>query len=200
MRILLDLVGDGLETVPHRRPTLTRCEQHRLADVLAELYPVRNSRRRHMVKDLRAWSALLVAVLALSAISAWAQAVGGAEKARPVPGDPGLSTMRVIDRPEFRVLRDYAEPGATRRLHAHADATYHVFVLVTGQLLLTIQGESPVEVTPGQVLDLKAGVMHTFKNSGSVTATIVEVFGKGPAKAGGNADVLALAQVLAAPR
>jgi mannose-6-phosphate isomerase-like protein (cupin superfamily) len=150
-----------------------------------------------MVKVLRLVAATLFAVLVLSTINVWAQAVGAVDKARPVAGDPGLSTMVVIDRPEIRVLEDYAEPGATRRLHRHADATYHVFVLVTGHLLLTVEGESPVEVTQGQVLDVKGGVMHTFKNTGSVTATIVEVFGKAPAKAGGNADALALAQALA---
>jgi quercetin dioxygenase-like cupin family protein len=123
--------------------------------------------------------ALLIAVLVLfSATIANAQAVGGVEKARPVAGDPGLSTMVVLDQPEFRVLRDYAEPGATRRMHSHDDATWHVFTLVTGQLLLTIEGESPVEVTQGQVLNLKGGAKHTFKNTGTVTATIVEVFGK----------------------
>jgi quercetin dioxygenase-like cupin family protein len=150
-----------------------------------------------MTKVLRLCAASLIAVLALSTTSAWAQAVGGPDKARPVAGDPGVLSGPVLDRPEFRVLRDYAEPGATRRLHAHPDATWHVIVLVTGQLVLTIEGESPVEVTQGQVLDLKGGVMHTFKNTGSVVATIVEVFGKAPAKAGGNGDALALARVLA---
>src|SRR6185295_19781069 len=106
-------------------------------------------------KALRIWPALLLAVVALSTATAQAQAVGGAEGARPVQGDPGVSSMRVMDRPEFRVLRDYAEPGATRSMHSHDDATYHVFVLVTGQLILTIEGESPVNVTPGQVLYLK---------------------------------------------
>ena len=72
-----------------------------------------------------------------------------------------------MDQPEFRVLRDYAEPGATRRMHSHDDATWHVFTLVTGQLLLTIEGESPVEVTQGQVLNLKGGAKHTFKNTGT---------------------------------
>jgi quercetin dioxygenase-like cupin family protein len=121
-------------------------------------------------------------VLAFTFVSthAHAQAVGGVEKARPVAGDPGLSTMVVMDQPEFRVLRDYAEPGATRRMHSHDDATWHVFTLVTGQLLLTIEGESPVEVTQGQVLNLKGGAKHTFRNTGTVTATIVEVFGKAP--------------------
>jgi quercetin dioxygenase-like cupin family protein len=125
--------------------------------------------------------ALLLA-LSLAATPASGQAVGGADKARPVAGDPGLTTMVVLDRPEFRVLRDYAEPGATRRMHSHDDATWHVFTLVTGQLLLTIEGESPVEVTQGEVLYLKGGAKHTFKNTGTATATIVEVFGKAPPK------------------
>jgi quercetin dioxygenase-like cupin family protein len=125
---------------------------------------------------------LSAAILACASTNAVAQAVGGAEKARPVAGDPGISSMVVIDRPKFRVLYDYAEPGATRRMHSHDDATYHVFTLVTGQLRLTIDGESPVEVTQGQVLYLKGGAKHTFTNTGTVTATIVEVFGKAPAQ------------------
>jgi len=122
----------------------------------------------------------LVVVLVLGDSLLSAQAVGGADKARPVAGDPGISSMVVMEQPEFRVLRDYAEPGATRRLHSHDDATWHVFTLVTGQLLLTVEGESPIEVTQGQVLNLKGGAKHTFRNTGSVTATIVEVFGKAP--------------------
>ena len=139
-----------------------------------------------MVIDVRAQGLGLRAafLLAFTLVTAHAnaQAVGGADKARPVAGDPGLSTMVVLEQPEFRVLRDYAEPGAVRRMHAHPDATWHVFTLVTGQLLLTVDGESPVEVTQGQVLNLKGGVMHTFKNTGTMTATIVEVFGKAPPK------------------
>jgi quercetin dioxygenase-like cupin family protein len=122
----------------------------------------------------------LILAIALLSSKTNAQAVGGADKARPVAGDPGISSMLVMDQPEFRVLRDYAEPGAIRRMHSHDDATWHVFTLVTGQLLLTVDGETPVEVTQGQVLNLKGGAKHTFKNTGSVAATIVEVFGKAP--------------------
>ena len=86
--------------------------------------------------------------------------------------------MVVIDRPDFRVLRDWAEPGAVRRMHNHPDTTYHVFTLLTGQLTLTIEGQEPVEVKAGEVVELKGGAMHTFKNTGTLTATIVEVFGK----------------------
>jgi mannose-6-phosphate isomerase-like protein (cupin superfamily) len=135
----------------------------------------------------------VVALCLLSSTGAFAQAVGGAEKARPVSGDPGISTMQVLDTAEFRVLRDYAEPGATRRMHAHADATWHVFVLVTGQLALTVEGESPMDVSQGQVLSLKGGVQHTFKNTGTVAATIVEVFGRKSAPAAEESGILNLA-------
>jgi quercetin dioxygenase-like cupin family protein len=123
-----------------------------------------------------------IVVCLLSSASASAQAVGGAEQARPVAGDPGISSMVVLNMPEYRVLRDYAEPGATRRMHSHDDATWHVFTLVTGQLKLTIEGEPAVDVKQGEVLSLKGGAKHTFTNTGTMTATIVEVFGKAPPK------------------
>jgi quercetin dioxygenase-like cupin family protein len=122
---------------------------------------------------------VLAGVFALAfASSSRAQAIGGPEKGRPVQGDPGISSMVVMDRAEFRVLRDWAEAGAVRRMHNHADATYHVFTLLTGQLSLTVEGETPIDVKAGDVLSLKGGAKHTFKNTGTVTATIVETFGK----------------------
>ena len=133
-----------------------------------------------MTSALRA-AATCFAVFMLWTSPGSAQAVGGAEQARPVAGDPGISSMVVMNAPEYRVLRDYAEPGATRRMHSHDDATWHVFTLVTGQLRLTVDGEKPVDVTQGQVLSLKGGAKHTFTNTGTATATIVEVFGKAPA-------------------
>jgi quercetin dioxygenase-like cupin family protein len=129
-----------------------------------------------MTRSLRIW--ICTAILAGAPAPAWTQAVGSPEKGRPVAGDPGISSMVVMDMPEFRVLRDWAEPGATRRMHSHDDATYHVFTLVTGQLRLTVEGEAPRDVTQGEALYLKGGARHTFTNTGSVTATIVEVFGK----------------------
>jgi quercetin dioxygenase-like cupin family protein len=114
----------------------------------------------------------------VAATQAAAQAVGEAAAAKPVAGDPGMTSMVVIDDEHVRVLRNHAEPGATRRMHAHKDATFHVFTLLTGQLRLTLEGEAPVDVTAGDVRALEGGVSHTFVNTGKVTATIVEVFGK----------------------
>ena len=130
--------------------------------------------RARLAVDVLAIPALLIVL----APTAWAQAVGGAEKARPVPGDPGVSSMVVMDQPEFSVLRDYAEPGATRRMHSHDTVKWIVFTLVTGKLILTFEGQAPIEVEPGQVLHFKGTQRHTFKNVADVTATIVEVFGK----------------------
>jgi quercetin dioxygenase-like cupin family protein len=107
-----------------------------------------------------------------------AQAVGGPEKGVPVKGDPGISSMRVLDRPDYFVLRDWAEPGAVRRMHNHPGTTFHVFTLVTGQLRLTIEGQTPIDVHQGEVVELSNAAMHTFTNTGTVTATIVEVFGR----------------------
>jgi quercetin dioxygenase-like cupin family protein len=109
-----------------------------------------------------------------------AQAVGGPEKGVAVKGDPGISSMRVLDRPDYFVLRDWAEPGAVRRMHNHPNTTYHLFTLVTGQLRLTIEGQAPIDVKQGEVVELNNAAMHTFTNTGSVTATIVEVFGRAP--------------------
>src|SRR5262245_47094609 len=86
--------------------------------------------------EMKNLSTLAVTIVIVSALTCLAssnvrsQALAGAERAKPVAGDPGISSMVVTDEGPFRVLRDYAEPGATRRMHSHDDASYHVFVLV----------------------------------------------------------------------
>jgi hypothetical protein len=77
--------------------------------------------------------AIIAILLSITSVGVAGQAVGGAEKARPVTGDPGISSMLVTDQAQYRVLRDYAEPGAVRRMHSHDDAAWHVLTLVTGQ-------------------------------------------------------------------
>ena len=123
---------------------------------------------------------IAVVVLALVPSALVVVQLGGAGWfAIPVAGDPGISWIPVTDTPRYRVLRDFAKPGATRRMHHHADATWHVLTLATGKLVLTVEGEPAVEVIPGRPVTLRGGVNHTFTNVGTETATIVEVFGKG---------------------
>jgi len=50
-----------------------------------------------MVTSFRSWTAAQILMCALGASTAWAQAVAGPEKARQVQGDPGISSMVVLD-------------------------------------------------------------------------------------------------------
>jgi len=100
-----------------------------------------------------------------------------------VPGnqitpDAGITLTRLLDRPEIRVSRLEIEPGAARRVHAHDDVQFHVFVVLSGTVQFSIASEEPEEGKPGKVFFLKKGTMHGFKNSGSVPATALEIFVK----------------------
>ena len=126
---------------------------------------------------------VLVTFVALALVPAavfMLQLFGGRRWAVPVAEDRGIAWTLLAERPTYRVLRDYADPGATRRMHRHADATWHVLTLATGRLVLTIEGNPPIELVAGQAITLPGGVQHTFTNPGTATATIVEVFGKQP--------------------
>ena len=123
--------------------------------------------------------AVLLALAAGRGKDALAQALPRGVTAAPVKGDSGISaTWALLDDSAFSVARDYAEPGATRRMHNHPEFSYHVFILLSGTLRLTVEGEEPREVHAGEVLRVKAAANHTFTNIGTVVATIVEVFGK----------------------
>ena len=129
--------------------------------------------------------ALLAALAPGWAKDALAQALPTGVTATPVEGDSGISSMwALLDDSAYSVARDYAEPGATRRMHNHPEYSYHVFILLSGTLRLTVEGEEPREIQAGEVLRIKAAANHTFPNIGTVVATIVEVFGKprAPAK------------------
>lgn len=128
---------------------------------------------------------LLAALAPGLAKDALAQALPAGATAVPVKGDSGISSAwALLDDSAFSVARDYAEPGATRRMHNHPEFSYHVFILLSGTLRLTVEGEEPKEVHAGEVLRIQAAANHTFTNIGTVVATIVEVFGKprAPAK------------------
>lgn len=119
---------------------------------------------------------MATALLLLATPRAHAQAVGDESKARPVQGNPGIAYSYIITDGATQVGRGYAQPGATRRMHKHDNVTSHVFVLLTGEVKLTIEGEAPLDVHAGDALPLKPGVNHSFTNTGQVVATFVEVF------------------------
>jgi quercetin dioxygenase-like cupin family protein len=122
---------------------------------------------------------ILSAVL-VSAVTAqaWAQAIGGAERNRPVQGDSGVFSSTLIDEALFRAGRNYAAPGATRSLHRHGDVSFHIFILATGTLRMEIEGQDVRIMGAGEILSVPPGANHTFTNIGGDTATFIEIFGK----------------------
>lgn len=113
--------------------------------------------------------------------------------------DGGVSPVRLIDRPEVRVIRTEIQPHTTRAVHSHDDVKFHLFLPLTSGIELTIGSEKPVMTEPGQAYFILKGTPHTFRNTSGTLAMTYEVFIKDvPAAAAleGNKNI-DLAQVLA---
>ena len=128
-----------------------------------------------MRNDLLVGALLLTALLA-SPSAAQAPAQGEA--------DPGVVPTRLIDRAEVRVSRVELQPGAIRRVHAHTDVPFHLWVPLTGALQITIGSDPPTPAAAGQAFFLTRNTPHGFKNVGTTPAAVLEVFVKDPGPSG----------------
>ena len=140
-----------------------------------------------------------VRIIALAVSSAFAFAQQGSV----ITPDPGITTTRLLVRPEIRVSRLEIQPGAVRRVHQHDDVKYHLFVPLTGTVQVTVGSAKPEEGALGKVFFMEKGTPHGFKNTGTSMATALEVFvNDTPARAGvplDEAAALALAQAFTSP-
>lgn len=118
------------------------------------------------------------------AMSALAPQPAAAQSAQ-VEADPGVKLTRLIDRAEVRVSRLELQPGAARRVHAHDDVEYHLWIPFDGQLQITIESNEPVPAALGQAFFLQRGTTHGFKNVGTTPAGVFEIFVKTAARVGG---------------
>ncbi len=125
---------------------------------------------RNAVQVLALSLVLLVPVAAVAQVQTPATPVGEA--------DPGVRPTRLIDRDEIRVSRLELQAGAVRRVHAHDDVEYHLWIPLSGSLEITIGTDRPVAATAGQAFFLKRGTQHGFRNTGSGPATAFEIFVK----------------------
>jgi quercetin dioxygenase-like cupin family protein len=126
---------------------------------------------------------------------AYAQAPATAKKVI----DGGVSPIRLIDRPEVRVIRTEIQPHTTRAVHTHDDVKFHLFLPLTPGLELTIGSDKPVMTEPGQAYFIMKSTPHTFRNTTGTLAMTYEVFvkdGSVPAAMDGHKPI-DLAQVLA---
>jgi mannose-6-phosphate isomerase-like protein (cupin superfamily) len=112
------------------------------------------------------------------ALALWLPSLAAAQARAQGEADPGIKPNRMIDRAEVRVSRVEIQPGATRRVHAHNDVPFHLWVPMTGTLEITIGSDAPVAAAPGQAFFLKRGTPHGFRNVGTTPAAVLEVFVK----------------------
>ena len=92
--------------------------------------------------------------------------------------DPGVRPTRMIDRAEVRVSRVEIQAGATRRVHAHDDVEYHLWIPIEGTLQITIGSAASVTAVSGQAFFMKRGTPHGFKNIGTTPGAALEIFVK----------------------
>jgi hypothetical protein len=126
--------------------------------------------------------ALGLASLSFGAVAAQSTIVTGDRSSplRPVAGggNVGISNAVMRDQPEVRVLRVVVEPGGTRVMHAHNDVKFHMFVPISAQMTLNLEGAPSVTVPPWQPYYMKGGTQHGFQNGGQAPVDIMEIFVK----------------------
>jgi quercetin dioxygenase-like cupin family protein len=128
------------------------------------------------------FASALVVVMIWIGSSAVAQSPGAADALvlNPIAAasGTGVSNVALINRDEIRVLRVDVAPGGVRNVHTHSDMQYHLFIPTQAGMQFEMEGEKPVPMTPWQAQFVKGGTQHGFKNQGSSTVTIVEIFVK----------------------
>jgi mannose-6-phosphate isomerase-like protein (cupin superfamily) len=89
----------------------------------------------------------------------------------------GISNVALLNEAGARVLRVDIAPNGVRNVHSHDDVDFHLFVPVSGTVRLEVAGKQ-MELGPWQAQFIKGGTKHGFVNTGSTTATVMEVFVK----------------------
>ena len=132
--------------------------------------------RRHIVL------ALGIASLSLGALAAQTSSALGDHstplRALAGAGNTGVSNAVLRDQPDIRVIRVAVEPGGKRAMHAHNDVKFHLFVPISGAMLVDLDGGQSVDVPAWQPYYMKAGTQHGFHNAGSSPVEIMEIFVK----------------------
>jgi quercetin dioxygenase-like cupin family protein len=103
------------------------------------------------------------------ACSAWVLAQG------ETPSGP-VKVTRILDTPQTRVAQVEIQPNATRPLHSHPEALWHVFVTTDAPMDLQIEGQPDVHLEPWHAHFFTGGTMHGFHNPNARTVRWIELF------------------------
>jgi mannose-6-phosphate isomerase-like protein (cupin superfamily) len=93
-------------------------------------------------------------------------------------GNVGISNAVLRDQADIRTIRVVVEPGGKRAMHAHNDVKFHLFVPISGAMVVDLDGGKTVDVPAWQPYYMKAGTQHGFHNTGSSAVEIMEIFVK----------------------
>ena len=77
--------------------------------------------------------------------------------------EPATPTF-LIEQAETRIVRVDILANATRSMHGHTDMLWHVFVTMEDPIILTIEGQAPVNLGPWQSHFFKGGTQHAITN------------------------------------
>src|ERR1051325_9929267 len=92
------------------------------------------------------------------------------------PAGGPVKVTRIVDTPQTRVVQVEIQPNATRPLHSHPEALWHVYVTTDAPMDLLIDGQPTVHLGPWQAYFFKGGTSHGFHNPNDRTVRWIEVF------------------------
>ena len=87
-----------------------------------------------------------------------------------------VKVTRILDNAQTRVAQVEIPANATRPLHAHPEALWHVFVTTDAPMDLLIEGKPTVHLGPWQAHFFKGGEVHGFSNPNARTVRWIELF------------------------
>ena len=132
--------------------------------------------RRHVVLSF-VFASLSLGVLAAQTSSALGDRT---TPLRPLAseGNVGVSNAVLRDQAEVRAIRVMVDAGGKRARHSHTDVKFHLFVPISGPMMIDLDGGQSVNVPAWQPYYMTAGTQHGFHNSGTAPVEIMEIFVK----------------------
>ena len=103
-------------------------------------------------------------------------ACGAFVLAQGEPAGGPVKVTRIVDTPQTRVVQVEIQPNATRPLHNHPEAIWHVYVTTDAPMDLLIEGQPDVHLEPWHAHFFTGGTMHGFRNPNGRTVRWIELF------------------------
>ena len=94
----------------------------------------------------------------------------------PAPPAGTVKVTRVLDNEQTAVRYVEIQANATRPMHSHPEAVWHIFMTTDAPMDLLIEGEPTVHLGPYQAHFFKGGTMHGFSNPNARPAHWIEMF------------------------